>query len=224
MSILRTVELTKSYRQGSDTIYAVKNVTFSVEEGEFAVIIGPSGSGKSTLLHLCAGLAAPTSGKIILDGTELAARTPDELADIRRQKTGIVFQHFNLMPNLTARENIIIPCLIDNKQPNVRELSELAEILGIADRLGHLPSELSGGQMQRVAIARALINHPAVLFADEPTGNLDKATSAEIMNLLETLHKRGQTILLVTHDMDIASRADTVHRISDGVLETVSHK
>jgi len=223
MAVLKTLGLSKTYKQGENWIYAVNDVDFFVQKGQFAAITGASGSGKSTLLHLCAGIDRPSSGSVFIDGIDIAKVNPDELADIRRNKIGFVFQQFNLLSMMTVRENIIIPNLLNNKKPDKTYFDEIAETLGISDRLDHLPSELSGGQIQRTAIARALINKPSVIFADEPTGNLDKATSDEIINLFCKLHKQGNTIILVTHDMEIARQADVIYKMSDGVIAQINH-
>lgn len=218
MSILRTLQLTKTYRQGTNIIYAVNDVHFVVEKGQFVAITGASGSGKSTLLHLCAGLDKPSGGSVYIENTDITKLSPDALAEIRRNKIGFVFQQFNLLSMMTVRENIVIPNLLNNKKPDKEYFDELVEALGISDRLDHIPSELSGGQMQRTAIARALINKPSIIFADEPTGNLDKSTSEEIISLFKAIHKRGNTIIIVTHDINIANHADVVYKMSDGLI------
>lgn len=219
MAILRTVNLLKTYRQGENHIYAVHDVSFAVERGQFIAITGSSGSGKSTLLHLCAGLDSPSGGKVLIEDTDITTLTHDKLADIRRNKIGFVFQQFNLIPTMTARENIIIPSLLNERMPDKHHFNDIAETLGIADRVNHLPNELSGGQIQRVAIARALINRPSIILADEPTGNLDKTTSDEIIGLFKKLHEQSNTIIIVTHDMSIAEKADVIYKMSDGKLE-----
>lgn len=216
MAVLHTINLSKSYKQGNNRIYAVNDVTLAVEKGQFIAIMGASGSGKSTFLHLCAGFLTPDKGKIMIEDVDITSSNTEQLADIRRNKIGFVFQQFNLMPMMTARENIIIPSLLNEKKPDITYLEQLTNGLGIDDRLDHLPGELSGGQIQRVAIARALINRPSIILADEPTGNLDKATSDEIIDLFINLHKQGNTIIIVTHDPDIAKKADITYTISDG--------
>lgn len=218
MAVLRTLNLLKTYKQGPNFIYAVDKVDFVVQKGQFVAITGASGSGKSTLLHLCAGIDMPSGGNVFIEETDISKIDSDKLAEIRRNKIGFIFQQFNLMEIMTARENIIIPSLLNNKKPDKQYFDEIAEMLGISDRLDHLPCELSGGQIQRVAIARALMNKPSILFADEPTGNLDKTTSDEIINLFVRLHSQGNTIILVTHDMDIARKADIIYKMSDGKI------
>jgi putative ABC transport system ATP-binding protein len=221
MAMLRTLQLLKTYKQGSDFIYAVNYVDFIVQKGQFVAITGASGSGKSTLLHLCAGMDKPSGGSVFIDDIEITKIDSDKLADIRRNKIGFVFQQFNLLSMMTVRENIIIPSLLNNRYPDKNHFDQIVETLGISDRLEHLPGELSGGQIQRVAIARALINKPSIIFADEPTGNLDKATSDEIINLFKLLNKQGNTVIIVTHDLDIANQADVVYRMSDGKINPV---
>lgn len=218
MNILRTNKLLKSYRRGDNFIYAVNDVHFVVEKGKFVAITGASGSGKSTLLHLCAGMDRPSGGSVYIEDTDITKLSPDALAEIRRNKIGFVFQQFNLLSMMTVRENIIIPNLLNNKKPDKEYFDEIVEALGLSDRLEHIPGELSGGQMQRTAIARALINKPSVIFADEPTGNLDKATSEDIISLFKQIHERGNTVIIVTHDLNIASRADVVFKMSDGKI------
>ena len=222
--ILQVTELIKQYRQSENVITAVNRVNLTVEEGEFVTIIGASGSGKSTFLHLCAGLIRPNSGHIAIRGKDITAMSPDELALFRGQYIGVIFQKHNLIPHLTAMENIMIPAMMLNKPEYSYEnsLKKLTGLLKIDDRLHHLPSELSGGQQQRVAIARALMNRPQVLFADEPTGNLDRANADEVLSLLlKTREEFGQTMLMVTHDISIAKKADRVLRMENGDLHTV---
>ena len=219
IAVLKTSNLLKTYKQGTNLIYAVNKVDFIVQKGQFIAITGASGSGKSTLLNLCAGIDKPSGGSVFIDDIDISRINSDELADIRRNKIGIVFQQFNLLSMMTVRENIIIPNLLNNSKPDKYYFEEIVETLGIADRLDHLPGELSGGQIQRTAIARALINKPSIIFADEPTGNLDKITSEEIINLFCKLHKQGNTIIMVTHDMEIAKNADIIYKMSDGKIE-----
>lgn len=216
--ILEVSALSKAYRQGNKHIYAVRNAYLQVGQGDFCSIVGASGSGKTTLLQMIAGNLTPDQGKIVLDGVDLTASSAEKRAQFRRQKIGFVYQRFYLIEGLTAKENIVLPSLLDGRKPERVWFDELVNRLGIEDRLDHLPSQMSGGQMQRVAIARALINHPAILIADEPTGNLDKATAEEILNLLLDLHRMGQTIILVTHDNSLAAHADYVCQIDDGQL------
>ena len=220
--ILEATDVVRQYTQSDETITAVNRASMKVYEGEFIAIVGASGSGKSTLLHLLAGLDRPQAGTITVRGEDITAMSADELGRFRGNYLGMVFQSHNLIPQLTALENILIPTLMCNKEDASYEemFKKLVASLGIADRLHHLPSELSGGQQQRVAIARALINMPHVLFADEPTGNLDRANADEVLELLlETKALIGQTLIMVTHDMSIAERADRIFRMEDGKLE-----
>ncbi|MBE6564699.1 MAG: ABC transporter ATP-binding protein [Ruminococcaceae bacterium] len=221
MPILETVDLIKQYKQSEEVITAVDRVNLKVEDGEFIAIIGTSGSGKSTLLHVCAGLDRPNSGKVIIRGQDIVKMKADELSRYRGRFMGIVFQTHNLLPQLTAYENITLPavmCGIDAIRYE-EHLNKLIKTLDLENRLNHLPSELSGGQRQRVAIARAMINRPQILFADEPTGSLDKENAEEVLNLmLKTKEMIGQTLIIVTHDMDIAQRADKIYRMDNGVL------
>ena len=219
--ILETTDLVKQYKQYDDVIYAVNRVNLKVHEGEHVAIIGSSGSGKSTLLNLCAGLDKPNAGKIVIRGRDITAMNSDELARYRGNNIGIVFQKHNLIPQFTAYENILVPtmmCRRDNLSYQ-EHLKKLIDLLGLSERLNHLPSELSGGQQQRVAIARALINMPQILFADEPTGNLDRKNADEVLELLlETRKSIGMTLVMVTHDLKIAKRADTVYTMDNGIL------
>lgn len=216
--ILEAKKLTKEYEQGEKRIRAVQNATFSVEDGEFVVIVGTSGSGKSTLLSMLGGLEKPTSGEVLLDGENLYAASDNRLSEIRNRQIGFVFQNYALLPVLTLRENIMIPQLIAGGGSKMY-MEDLFDLLGLRDRLDHLPSEASGGQQQRAAVARALVNQPKILLADEPTGNLDKQSAKELMDLLmETRKKLNQTILLVTHDPEIAAAADRVLTMDGGVL------
>jgi putative ABC transport system ATP-binding protein len=219
--ILEAHDLLKQYKQYDATINAVDRVRLQVEEGEFLAIIGASGSGKSTLLHILAGLETPDFGSVTIRGTEITSLSPDALAKFRGEFTGMVFQQHNLIPQLTALENILIPTVMcERADLSYQEhLKKLILTLGIGNRLGHLPSELSGGQQQRVAIARALINRQQVLFADEPTGNLDRKNADEVLELLLDLKKTiGQTLIMVTHDLSIADRADKIYRMDNGKL------
>ena len=206
MEILRTTELTKVFHQGDEEIYAVDHVNLAVEEGAFLVVTGRSGSGKTTLLNILACIDKPDSGALRIDGEDVSALSSAKLSVIRRRKLGYIFQDFNLLNILTAEENIKMPAFLDGKNPDRERFTQLVTELGIADRLKHLPNELSGGQKQRVAIARALINEPQLLLADEPTGNLDSRTSAEIIDLLLRINQTGMTIVLVTHDEKIHRR------------------
>ena len=222
---LQVENVIKQYKQYDTTVTAVNRASFSAYDGEFVAIIGASGSGKSTLLHICAGLDRPNSGMVRVRGTDITTLSSDSLAEYRGRHMGIVFQNHNLIPQFTALENILVPTMMLNKDKMSYEenLKKIIASLGLADRLHHLPSELSGGQQQRVAIARALINMPLVLFADEPTGNLDKENADEVLDLLlKTQKLLGQTLVMVTHDMSIAARADRVLRMDNGVLSTVN--
>ena len=223
--ILEVNDLIKQYKQSDSVITAVNRAKLRVENGEFVAIMGTSGSGKSTLLHLCAGLIRPNAGKISIRGNDITAMKPNELAAFRGQYVGIVFQRHNLIPHLTALENITVPAMMMNK-PDYRyehSLMKLLDGLKLKDRVHHLPSELSGGQQQRVAIARALINRPQILFADEPTGNLDRANADEVLELLLKMREEvGQTLLMVTHDKEIAKRADRVLFMENGELTTAN--
>lgn len=219
--ILETDNVIRQYYQYDSVVTAVNRATFKVFEGEFVAIIGASGSGKSTLLHLCAGLDRPNSGTIKIRGNDLTKMSADELGEFRGKHIGMIFQNHNLIPQFTALENILIPTLMCNKQGYSYEenLKRLVSTLDIADRIHHLPSELSGGQQQRVAIARALINIPMIVFADEPTGNLDRKNADEVLHLLlEAKNALGQTLIMVTHDMGIARQADRVIKMDNGIL------
>ncbi|MEI3613529.1 ABC transporter ATP-binding protein [Pseudogracilibacillus sp. SO30301A] len=219
---LRTEGLTKIYGKGQNEVIALNNATIAINKGEFVSIIGPSGSGKSTLLHLLSGIDHSTKGKVFIDEKDLYALNEKELSAFRRRSFGFIFQQFNLVPILTAEENISMPVLLDRKQPDNEYLTELSELLGIKDRLTHLPHELSGGQQQRVAIARALIAKPDIIFADEPTGNLDSKSGSEVMKLLISTSKQlGKTLIVITHDEKIARLADRQFSITDGYIQEV---
>ena len=219
MAVLEVKELTKKYGEGESEVIALDHVSFSVERGEFVAIIGASGSGKSTLMNMIGGIDYPTSGSIIIDGNEIQAMSEDELAIFRRRNLGIVYQFYNLIPTLTAEENIALPWKLDGRKENKERLSEIVNMLGIEKRAKHLPGQMSGGQQQRVSIGRALINEPAFILADEPTGNLDSKTSREILDILKfTNQKYKQTILLVTHDEKIALQANRIITIGDGKI------
>lgn len=219
MEVLKTTGLRKVYGSGANAVTALKGAELSVEEGEFIAIVGPSGSGKSTLLHLLAGLDRPTAGSVHIDGKNLYTMTDTQLSIFRRRRIGFVFQFFNLIPVLTARENIELPLILDERKVDEPYLNELIRLMKLEDRVGHLPSALSGGQQQRVAIARALITKPAIVFADEPTGNLDSKTSQEVMDLLKiSARKFHQTLVIVTHEEDIAERADRIISLEDGEI------
>lgn len=219
MAILEIKNLVKTYGKGDNLVKAVDDVSFEVEEGEFVAIIGASGSGKSTLLHLIGGVDRATSGEIIVDGEDIAKLHADKLAIYRREKVGIIYQFYNLIPVLTVAENITLPIDLAHKKPDEKYLGELIEHLGLTDRVNYLPNQLSGGQQQRVAIGRALFNRPKVVLADEPTGNLDKKSGDEIVRLLREANlKYHQTIILVTHDDRIAEKADRIITFEDGKI------
>ena len=221
--LIKAKKLSKVYGSGENQVVALDKVDLTVAPGDFISIIGPSGSGKSTLLHLLSGLDHPTSGSLTYDGQEIYTLPDKELSAFRRRQMGFIFQQFNLLPVLTARENILMPLLLDKKQPDEGYLSQLAELLGIRNRLDHLPHELPGGQQQRVAIARALIAQPEVIFADEPTGNLDSKSGGEVMDMLKSIRDRmGKTLVIITHDNRIAAMADRRLTIMDGVLSEVA--
>ena len=217
MEILRIENLTKTYGEGSTQVKALDNVSFSVEKGEFLAIIGPSGSGKSTLLHIIGGVDRPTSGKVWMNGQDVYAQDEEQLAIFRRRQVGLIYQFYNLIPVLNVVENMTLPVLMDGREVNQDRLSELLETLKLTDRTNNLPNQLSGGQQQRVSIGRALMNAPAVVLADEPTGNLDSRNSQEIVELLRMSNKKyGQTLIVITHDENIALQADRIIAIEDG--------
>ena len=219
MEILRVDNLCKTYGKGKNEVKALDNVSFSVKKGEFIAIIGPSGSGKSTLLHILGGVDKPTSGKVFMDGNDVYVQNDEQLAIFRRRQVGLIYQFYNLIPILNVVENITLPVKLDGQKVNHEHVNELLEVLGLADRQKHLPSQLSGGQQQRVSIGRALINAPALVLADEPTGNLDSKNSQEIMELLKYSNKKyGQTMIVITHDENIALQADRIIRIADGKI------
>lgn len=219
MKVVETVNLFKSYGTGNTKVDAVKDINLSINQGEFVAIVGSSGSGKSTLLHLMGGVDKPTSGKVFVDGIDIYSLSEKELAIFRRRKVGFIFQFYNLIPVLTAEENILLPLLLDNKKVDNKHIEELTNILGLKDRLTHLPNELSGGQQQRVSIGRALAYNPSIVLADEPTGNLDSKTSKEIIDLLKiSVRRYNQTLILVTHDLDLASQSDRIITIEDGEI------
>ena len=219
MAVLEVKELTKKYGQGESEVIALDHVSFSVERGEFVAIIGASGSGKSTLMNLIGGIDVPTSGSVKIDGNEISKMKEDELAIFRRRNLGIIYQFYNLIPTLTAEENIALPWKLDGRRENRKRLEEILQMLGLEQRAKHLPGQMSGGQQQRVSIGRAFINEPAFILADEPTGNLDSKTSREIIDILKlTNQKYNQTLLLVTHDEKIALQADRIITIGDGKI------
>jgi len=217
MEILRVENLTKIYGKDENLVKALDNVSFSVQKGEFIAIIGPSGSGKSTLLHIIGGVDKPTSGKVYMNGQDVYAQSDENLAIFRRRQVGLIYQFYNLIPVLTVTENITLPVLLDGREVNTERLEELLRILNLKDRENHLPNQLSGGQQQRVSIGRALMNAPAVVLADEPTGNLDSKNSQEIVELLKLSNQKyGQTLIIITHDENIALQADRILSIEDG--------
>lgn len=219
MEILRVENICKAYDTGENIVEVLSDVSFSVHKGEFVAIIGASGSGKSTLLHILGGIDRPTSGTVYVDGQNVYAQSEDQLAVFRRRQVGLIYQFYNLIPVLTVEENIALPVELDGRKVNKNRLAELLKILGLTKRRKHLPNQLSGGQQQRVSIGRALINAPAIILADEPTGNLDTQNTQEIMQLLKASNKTyNQTIILITHDRDIALQADRILEISDGQL------
>ncbi len=216
-------EISKIYGVGDGKVVALQSASMTIHAGDFISIMGPSGSGKSTLLHIISGLDQPTSGTVLYDDTDIHRGADEKLASFRRKRIGFIFQQFNLLPVLTAQENIIMPMLLDKRQPNETYLRQLIEMLGLQDRLAHLPQELSGGQQQRVAIARALITEPDIIFADEPTGNLDSKSGGEVMKMLCEIRKKfGKTLVIITHDSKIAKLADRRFTIIDGNLSEVT--
>ncbi len=219
MEILRVENLTKTYGKGLNKVIALDNVSFSVEKGEFVAIIGASGSGKSTLMHLIGGVDKPTSGKVFIDNCDIYNLKDDALCIFRRRQVGLIYQFYNLIPILTVKENITLPSKLDNKEIQSEKLKEIINLLGLEKRINHLPNELSGGEQQRTSIGRALINEPALILADEPTGNLDSKASLEIMEILKTSNKKyKQTIIMITHNLELAKDADRIIKISDGKI------
>ncbi|CDE98177.1 aBC-type antimicrobial peptide transport system ATPase component [Clostridium sp. CAG:628] len=217
MEILRVENLTKVYGSGNNKVVALDNVSFSVEKGEFVSIVGASGSGKSTLLHLLGGVDRPTSGKVLINDTDIFKMNDDELAIFRRRQVGLIYQFYNLIPILNVRENITLPLELDNKRVSDEEVDNLIKMLGLDKRSKHLPNELSGGEQQRTSIGRALISRPAIVLADEPTGNLDTKASEEIVSLLKKSNKEmKQTIIMITHNLELAKVADKIIEIADG--------
>ncbi len=219
MTILRCQELSKIYQAGEQPVYALNRVSLSLEQGSFTAIIGPSGSGKSTLLHLLSGLDAPSGGKVFYQDQDLYAYKDRQLAVLRRRRFGFVFQSYNLVRELTGYENILLPVMLDGRKPDEKYLNRVIDMLGVGDRLSHLPGAMSGGQQQRVSIARALANKPALLFADEPTGNLDGQAGREVLSLLRQVgDELGVTLVLVTHDLHVAEQAGRILRLEDGKI------
>ena len=219
MNILEVKNLSKIYGKDETKVVALDNVSFSVKQGEFVAIIGPSGSGKSTLLHILGGVDVPTKGSVIINGTDISTLDETNLAIFRRRQIGLIYQFYNLIPILTVEENLTLPLLLDGRKPNQKIIDSLVKTLGLENRLKHLPSQLSGGQQQRVSIGRALMNNPALMLADEPTGNLDSENTKEIISLLKKFNKENnQTLIVITHDERIALAADRVIAIEDGII------
>lgn len=219
MKILEVKNLSKIYGKGETRVRALDNVSFSVNKGEFVAIVGPSGSGKSTLLHILGGVDVPTSGSVIINGEDISKLDETALAIFRRRQIGLIYQFYNLIPILTVEENLTLPLRLDGRKPDKRQIDTLVDTLGLKERLGHLPNQLSGGQQQRVSIGRALANNPALLLADEPTGNLDSENSKEIISLLRYFNKQfNQTVIIITHDERIALSCDRVIAIEDGKI------
>ncbi len=219
MKILEVTNLSKTYGTGETQVKALDNVSLSVESGEFVAIIGPSGSGKSTLLHILGGVDVPTSGSVVINGVDISNLDETALAIFRRRQIGLIYQFYNLIPILTVKENLTLPLLLDGRKPDERFVDDLLKTLGLTERVNHLPNQLSGGQQQRVSIGRALINNPALMLADEPTGNLDSENSREIVSLLRKFNKENnQTVIIITHDERIAMSADRVISIEDGKI------
>lgn len=219
MEILKVEQLCKRYGAKDTEVVALDRVSFTVEKGEFVAIIGASGSGKSTLLHLIGGVDQPTEGRVLIDGTDIYELNNDKLAIFRRRQVGLIYQFYNLIPILNVVENITLPCRLDGKKVNRKRLEELLSVLNLENRREHLPNQLSGGQQQRVSIGRALMNHPALVLADEPTGNLDSRASKEIIDLLKVSNRKyNQTIILITHDENVALEADRILTIEDGKI------
>lgn len=219
MEILNVSHLSKVYGTGETAVKALDDVSFSIEKGQFVAIVGPSGSGKSTLLHIIGGVDRPTKGSVVIDNTDIYNMNETKLAIFRRRQIGLIYQFYNLIPVLNVEENITLPLLLDERKVNKEQLREVVDVLGLNKRLTHLPNQLSGGQQQRVSIGRALINNPAIVLADEPTGNLDSKNGIEILELLKLSHKKyNQTLLIITHDESIALQADRIISIEDGKI------
>ena len=219
MEILKIENITKKYANGDKELYALDDVSFTVNQGEFIAIVGPSGSGKSTLLHMIGGIDKPTKGKVYINGTDISSLKPDKMTIFRRRNIGIVYQFYNLIPTLNAEDNIILPVLLDGKKVDKEKLNEIIKLLKIEDRRKAMPSQLSGGEQQRVSIGRALINNPSIILADEPTGNLDSMASKEIVEIFKYYNKAyKQTLIIVTHDEKIALQADRIIKLEDGKI------
>jgi putative ABC transport system ATP-binding protein len=221
-SVIDVNALKKTYIMGTTEVHALQNITLNIDQNEYVALMGPSGSGKSTLMNLLGCLDTPTAGDYILNGTNVSTMTDSDLAEVRNKEIGFVFQSFNLLPRLSALENVALPLVYGgiSKRARLDRAEEVLTAVGLGDRVDHKPNELSGGQRQRVAIARALVNDPSIILADEPTGNLDTKTSIEIMGIFEEIHKQGNTVILVTHEPDIAEHAHRIVRLRDGLVET----
>lgn len=226
MSLLEIKDIKRDFKLGSETLHVLKGINLTIEKGEYVALMGPSGSGKSTLMNILGCLDTPTSGEYILNGKDVSKMTDTELADIRNKEIGFVFQTFNLMPRTTALDNVALPMVYAgvSKEKRHERAKEVLKLVGLEDRMLHKPNELSGGQRQRVAVARALVNHPSIILADEPTGNLDSKTSYEIMNLFNEIYQNGNTVILVTHEEDIAQYAQRIIRLKDGLIESDNPK
>ncbi|MFK8274332.1 ABC transporter ATP-binding protein [Capnocytophaga cynodegmi] len=222
MSLLEIRDIKRDFKLGNEVLHVLKGIWLSIEKGEYVALMGPSGSGKSTLMNILGCLDTPTSGEYILNGRDVSKLSDGELADIRNKEIGFVFQTFNLMPRTTALENVALPMIYAGIEKSKRRerATEVLELVGLGDRMMHKPNELSGGQRQRVAVARALVNHPSIILADEPTGNLDSKTSYEIMALFNEIHQKGNTVILVTHEEDIAQHAHRIIRLRDGLIDS----
>lgn len=220
-ALIQLIQIQRFYRMGTEQLFALKDVSLEIFKGEYVALMGPSGSGKSTLMNILGALDTPSNGHYILNSKDVSRMDDNELADIRNQEIGFVFQTFNLLPRLSALENVALPLIYAGfkKEDRIKRATEALQSVGLADRMNHRPNELSGGQRQRVAVARALVNKPSIILADEPTGNLDTKTSVEIMQLFEDLHNQGNTIIVVTHEEDIAKRAKRIIRLRDGLVE-----
>lgn len=225
-SVIQITGIQRNFKLGQETVRVLKGIDLQIDKGEYVAIMGPSGSGKSTLMNLLGCLDTPTGGKYILNGTDVSRLSDDELAEIRNKEIGFVFQTFNLLPRTTALDNVALPMIYAGKSKSDRDrrAAEVLESVGLGDRMDHRPNQLSGGQRQRVAVGRALVNDPSIILADEPTGNLDSKTGTEIMALFDNIHKKGNTIILVTHEEDIAAHANRVIRLRDGIIESDTKK
>ncbi|MFJ1330919.1 ABC transporter ATP-binding protein [Capnocytophaga canimorsus] len=226
MNLLEIKDIKRDFRLGNEVLHVLKGINLTIKKGEYVALMGPSGSGKSTLMNILGCLDTPTSGSYILNGKDVSKMTDNDLADIRNREIGFVFQTFNLMPRTTALDNVALPMVYAGfpKEERQKRSKEVLEMVGLSDRIDHKPNQLSGGQRQRVAVARALVNHPSIILADEPTGNLDSKTSYEIMNLFDEIHNRGNTVILVTHEEDIANHAHRIIRLRDGLIDSDLHK